>query len=32
LLFDSDHDTKWRRAFAKLNVDPILLSDTAGHA
>jgi putative transcriptional regulator len=33
LLFDSDHDTKWRRAFAKLHVvDPLLLSDAAGHA
>ncbi len=32
LLFDGDHDTKWRRALAKLNVDPLLLSDTAGHA
>ncbi len=32
LLFDADHDTKWRRAFAKLNVDPLLLSDAAGHA
>jgi putative transcriptional regulator len=32
LLFDADHDTKWRRAFAKLKVDPILLSDAAGHA
>jgi putative transcriptional regulator len=32
LLFDSDHDTKWRRAFAKLNVDPLLLSGDAGHA
>jgi putative transcriptional regulator len=32
LLFDADHDTKWRRAFAKLRVDPVLLSDTAGHA
>lgn len=33
LLFDSDHDTKWRRAFAKLRVDdPLLLSDAAGHA
>jgi putative transcriptional regulator len=32
LLFDGDHDTKWRRAFAKLRVDPLLLSDTAGHA
>jgi putative transcriptional regulator len=32
LLFDAGHDTKWRRAFAKLRVDPLLLSDVAGHA
>ena len=32
LVFDTDHDTKWRRAFAKLRVDPLLLSQTAGHA
>jgi putative transcriptional regulator len=32
LLFDSDHDTKWRRAMAILKVDPLLLSGTAGHA
>jgi putative transcriptional regulator len=32
LLFDTDHDTKWRRAFAKLRVDPLLLSGVAGHA
>jgi putative transcriptional regulator len=32
LLFDADHDTKWRRALAKLHVDPLLLSDVAGHA
>jgi putative transcriptional regulator len=32
LLFDGDHDTKWRRALRKLNIDPLLLSDTAGHA
>jgi putative transcriptional regulator len=32
LLFDADHDTKWRRAFAKLRIDPLLLSDSAGHA
>lgn len=32
LVFDSGHDTKWRRAFAKLKVDPLLLSDVAGHA
>jgi putative transcriptional regulator len=32
LLFDTDHETKWRRALAKLHVDPLLLSDVAGHA
>lgn len=32
LLFDDGHETKWRRAMGKLNVDPLLLSDTAGHA
>jgi putative transcriptional regulator len=32
LLFDTEHDTKWRRAFAKLRVDPLLLSGVAGHA
>jgi putative transcriptional regulator len=32
IVFDGDHDTKWRRAFAKLNIDPLLLSDAAGHA
>ncbi len=32
LLFDQDHDTKWRRALAKLHIDPLLLSDVAGHA
>ncbi len=32
LLFDQDHDTKWRRAMAILKVDPLLLSRTAGHA
>jgi len=32
LLFDADHATKWRRALAKLKVDPILLSSVAGHA
>jgi len=32
LLFDSDHDTKWRRALAKLRIDPMLLSSAAGHA
>ncbi len=32
VLFDSDHDTKWRRAMAILHVDPALLSGVAGHA
>lgn len=32
LLFDTQHDTKWRRAMAILKIDPILLSGTAGHA
>jgi putative transcriptional regulator len=32
ILFDTDHETKWRRAMAILKVDPILLSDIAGHA
>ena len=32
LLFDGEHDTKWRRAFAKLHIDPLLLSVSAGHA
>jgi putative transcriptional regulator len=32
ILFDSDHETKWRRAMASLRVDPALLSGSAGHA
>ncbi len=32
LMFDDAHDTKWRRALAKLHIDPLLLSDVAGHA
>jgi putative transcriptional regulator len=32
LVFDQDHDTKWRRALAKLHIDPLLLSESAGHA
>jgi putative transcriptional regulator len=32
LLFDDDHETKWRRALAKLKVDPLLLSTQAGRA
>jgi putative transcriptional regulator len=31
LGFDVDYDTKWRRALARLKVDPLLLSETAGH-
>lgn len=32
LLFDSEHETKWRRALGRLRIDPLLLSDVAGHA
>ncbi len=32
LVFDDGHDTKWRRAFQTLKIDPLLLSDSAGHA
>jgi putative transcriptional regulator len=32
ILFDRDHETKWRRAMATLKVDPVLLSGSAGHA
>lgn len=32
LIFDEDAPTKWRRALAKLRVDPLLLSGAAGHA
>jgi putative transcriptional regulator len=32
LLFDADDATKWRRALAKLRVDPLLLSAAAGRA
>jgi putative transcriptional regulator len=32
ILFDDDHNTKWRRALAKLKIDPLLLSGHAGHA
>jgi putative transcriptional regulator len=32
IVFDGEHDTKWRRALAKLNIDPLLLSGAAGHA
>lgn len=32
LVFDEGHDTKWRRALGILHIDPLLLSDAAGHA
>jgi putative transcriptional regulator len=32
LIFDGEHGTKWRRALALLKIDPLLLSDVAGHA
>jgi putative transcriptional regulator len=32
LLFDGDHDSKWRRALSKLRIDPVLLSSAVGHA
>ena len=32
LVFDAGHETKWRRALGKLRIDPLLLSDAAGHA
>lgn len=32
LIFDTDQETKWERAIAKLGIDPRMLSDTAGNA
>jgi putative transcriptional regulator len=32
IVFDADHDAKWRRALAKLGVDLSSLSSDAGHA
>ena len=32
LVFDDDHETKWRRALATLKIDPLLLSPAAGRA
>ena len=32
LFTEEDQDAKWRRALAKLKVDPLLLVDTAGRA
>jgi len=32
ILFDSNLDSKWDRAMAKIGICPAMLSDTAGHA
>lgn len=32
LLFDTDVDDKWTAAMRKLGIDPLMLSDEAGHA
>jgi putative transcriptional regulator len=32
LLFDGDLDTKWDRALAHMGIDPLMLSEEAGHA
>jgi len=32
LVFDSDNDSKWQRALAKLGVSPVLLFGDIGHA
>jgi putative transcriptional regulator len=32
ILFDADHDAKWRRALARLGIDLSTLSSDAGHA
>lgn len=32
LLFDTSVDSKWETAMAKLGIDPLMLSDDAGHA
>jgi putative transcriptional regulator len=32
MLFDDDLDTKWDRALAQFGIDPLMLSQTAGHA
>ena len=32
VIFDAEHATKWKRAMHVLRVDPLMLSDTAGHA
>jgi putative transcriptional regulator len=32
IVFDDEHKTKWQRALAKLRIDPVNLSGTAGRA
>lgn len=32
LIFGEDLDAKWERAMAKIGIDPLMLSDDAGHA
>jgi putative transcriptional regulator len=32
LVFDANLGGKWDRAMAKLGINPLMLSDTAGHA
>jgi putative transcriptional regulator len=32
LVFGDEPDTKWRRALGLLHIDPLLLSENAGHA
>ena len=32
LVFGPDEDAKWQGAMAKLGIDPLMLSDEAGHA
>ena len=32
LVFGGGHATQWRRALAKMKIDPLLLSPAAGHA
>ncbi len=32
LVFDGEHETKWRRALAAMRIDPLLLSHVAGRA
>lgn len=32
VVFDAEHETKWRRALATMHIDPLLLSHAAGRA